>query len=296
MKRIDGFHSLCWHIRLKQEVWLAGLILLLNLYFEVKVKHWWQGHYRFREHEAFDVKTCPSVLPVDWAPRESAGVGCAGGAEDAWTLGIPKPNPPKGCWAAVVCVGRPPKPKPVPAVEAPRVTLVVAGWDAAGVLNFGREALDAKTWTEFLNITDLTLHTVHFQLYSGYFQLWMSSHFKSCDSLHTHSILQLKPWHTALTERWTDRKTYHTFLGSRKSLKSIRNTANVRKHKWNSPENENDPMFYSPSSHPGCKWLSSFRRIQSELYKNRAGSSQLYNGTEWVLIMGYFSFLGELSL
>ncbi len=26
-------------------------------------------------------------------------------------------------------------------------------------------------------------------------------------------------------------------------------------------------MFYSPSKHPRCMWLSSFRRIQSELYK-----------------------------
>ncbi len=35
-----------------------------------------------------------------------------------------------------------------------------------------------------------------------------------------------------------------------------------------SPKNENVPVFYSPSKHPRCLWLSSFRRIKSELYKN----------------------------
>ena len=35
---------------------------------------------------------------------------------------------------------------------------------------------------------------------------------------------------------------------------------------WTTPLNENDPLIYSPSGHPRCIWLSSFRRIQSELY------------------------------
>ncbi len=92
------------------------------------------------------------VLPVGCAPSESTGVGCTGAAEDAWTLGVPKLNPPKGCWAAAgVWVARPPKLKPAPADEAPRVMLVVAGWDAAGVLSFGREALDAKKEADFSN-------------------------------------------------------------------------------------------------------------------------------------------------
>ncbi len=33
------------------------------------------------------------------------------------------------------------------------------------------------------------------------------------------------------------------------------------------PKNENEAVFYSPSKHPRCMWLYSFRRIQSELYK-----------------------------
>lgn len=146
---------------------------------------WWQVHEHFRELEIRNKLSASSrikkkglkipismsrhLLPVGCAPSESTGVGCTGAAEDAWTLGVPKLNPPNGCWgAAVVWVARPPKLKPVPAGEAPRVMLVVAGWDAAGVLSFGREALDAKTGADFSNnCFQSCCSTVTFQLYIG---------------------------------------------------------------------------------------------------------------------------------
>ncbi len=38
--------------------------------------------------------------------------------------------------------------------------------------------------------------------------------------------------------------------------------------KDSSPKNEIYPMIYSPSSHPRCIWLSSFRWMQSVIFKN----------------------------
>ncbi len=46
-----------------------------------------------------------------------------------------------------------------------------------------------------------------------------------------------------------------------------------------SPKNENLPVFYSPSGHSRCIWLSSFRWIRSELYREGEGDVTL----RWVL-------------
>ncbi len=43
-----------------------------------------------------------------------------------------------------------------------------------------------------------------------------------------------------------------------------------------SPKNENVPVFYSPSKHPRCIWLSYFRQIQSELYKKLSWTLQAF--------------------
>ncbi len=47
-----------------------------------------------------------------------------------------------------------------------------------------------------------------------------------------------------------------------------------------SSKNVNYPMIYSPSSHPRCTWLSSFRQIWV-LFKNLLALPSFINGSEW---------------
>ncbi len=61
--------------------------------------------------------------------------------------------------------------------------------------------------------------------------------------------------------------------------------------KDSSPKNVNYPVIYSPSGHCRCIWLSSFRRIQSELYKKCPGSSKLYNGREWYVYIYIYIYI-----
>ncbi len=48
------------------------------------------------------------------------------------------------------------------------------------------------------------------------------------------------------------------------------------------PKNVND-LIYSLSRYPSCLWLSSLRRIQSDIFLKSPGSSKLYNNSGWVL-------------
>ncbi len=97
-------------------------------------------------------------------------------------------------------------------------------------------------------------------------QVWKlrTWYLEMCTDLH-HQTISL--FFSYVRPRW--KRRHQQVWGKKSSWDKLFRVILVKKRRIrvSSPKNENLPVFYSPSNHPRCIWLSSFSRIQSELYK-----------------------------